>query len=106
MEPIVDSYLSESFLGFQFATSFSMELVTETDNEVDVGDHSQITSPRIGALTFVVQVAEKTEAFMEDSRRLATTAARLEQNKEEVARQVYTALAYLCVTLCNSRLRG
>ena len=50
MEPIVDSYLSESFLGFQFATSFSMELVTETDNEVDVGDHSQITSHKIGPM--------------------------------------------------------
>jgi len=35
-----------------------------------------------------LQVTEKTEAFMEDSRRLANTAARLEQNKEEVARQV------------------
>ena len=43
-----------------------------------------------GALISVMQVTEKTEAFMEDSRRLANTAARLEQNKEEVARQVYT----------------
>ena len=50
MEPIVDSYLSESFLSFQFATSFSMELVTETDNEVDVGDHSQINSHKIGPM--------------------------------------------------------
>ena len=46
----------------------------------------------VGSLIFAVQVAEKTEAFMEDSRRLANTAARLEQNKEEVARQVCTPL--------------
>ena len=45
------------------------------------------------ALTFVVQITEKTEAFMENSRRLANTAARLEQNKEEVARQVNKASA-------------
>ena len=59
MEPIGDSYLSESFLGFQFATSFSMELVTETDNEVDVGDHSQITSHKmdpvhVGKAVFII----------------------------------------------------
>ena len=52
----------------------------------------------VGALIFVVQVAEKTEAFMENSRKLANTAARLEQNKEEVARQVRTPLAYICFT--------
>ena len=52
----------------------------------------------VGSLIFAVQVAEKTEAFMEDSRRLANTAARLEQNKEEVARQVCTPLAYICFT--------
>ena len=43
-----------------------------------------------GGLTSVVQVTEKTETFMEDSGSLADTAARLEQNKEEVARQVST----------------
>ena len=53
----------------------------------------------VGALIFVVQVAEKTEAFMENSRRLANTAARLEQNKEEVAKQVSTPLTCICVTL-------
>jgi len=42
-----------------------------------------------------LQVAEKTEAFMEDSRRLANTAARLEQNKEEVARQVEGVVSLL-----------
>ena len=61
------------------------------------------------ALTFVVQITEKTEAFMEKSRRLANTAARLEQNKEEVARQVNAAVAssicvmhllYIPVTIC------
>ena len=36
---------------------------------------------------------------MEDSRRLANTAARLEQNKEEVAKQVSTPLTCICVTL-------
>lgn len=35
-----------------------------------------------------MQVTEKTEAFMEDARRLASTAARLEHSKEEVGRQV------------------
>ena len=53
----------------------------------------------VGALIFVVQVAEKTEVLMEDSRRLANTAARLEQNREEVASQVYTPLACICVML-------
>ena len=53
----------------------------------------------VGALIFVVQVAEKTEAFMENSRKLANTAARLEQSKEEVAIQVCTPLTYICVTL-------
>ena len=53
----------------------------------------------VGALIFVVQVAEKTEAFMENSRKLANTAARLEQNKEEVAKQVSTPLTCICVTL-------
>ena len=53
----------------------------------------------IGALIFVLQVAEKTEAFMENSRKLANTAARLEQNKEEVAIQVCTPVACICVTL-------
>jgi len=42
-----------------------------------------------------LQVTEKTEAFMEDSRRLANTAARLEQNKEEVARQVEGVVSLL-----------
>jgi len=46
-----------------------------------------------------LQVAEKTEAFMEDSRRLATTAARLEQNKEEVARQVEGVVSSLLPAL-------
>ena len=53
----------------------------------------------IGALIFVLQVAEKTEAFMENSRKLANTAARLEQSKEEVAIQVCTPLTCICVTL-------
>ena len=55
----------------------------------------------VGALIFVVQVAEKTEAFMENSRRLANTAARLEQNKEEVAIQVcmYSLDLHLCHTV-------
>ena len=68
-----------------------------------------------GGLTSVVQVTEKTETFMEDSRRLANTAARLEQNKEEVARQVNAAVAssisvmhllYIPVTIYISRWRG
>merc|ERR1719430_1964907 len=42
-----------------------------------------------------LQVTEKTETFMEDSRRLANTAARLEQNKEEVARQVEGVVSLL-----------
>ena len=36
---------------------------------------------------------------MENSRKLANTAARLEQNKEEVAKQVSTPLTCICVTL-------
>lgn len=42
-----------------------------------------------------LQVAEKTEVLMEDSRRLANTAARLEQNREEVARQVEGVVSLL-----------
>merc|ERR1719352_350887 len=42
-----------------------------------------------------LQVTENAEAFMEDSRRLSNTAARLEQNKEEVARQVEGVVSLL-----------
>ena len=55
----------------------------------------------VGALIFVVQVAEKTEAFMENSRKLANTAVRLEQSKEEVAIQVcmHSCGLHLCHTV-------